>query len=149
MPYVKNLLERKGNTVWTILPGASIRDALLLMTDKKVGALVVSEAGKICGIFSERDYARQVAKTDNLSLDLPVSAVMSHPVYFARPDQTVEECMRIMTARRIRHLPVLQDDALAGIISIGDVVKSLINEKEMTIRHLENFIAGSSVSSSG
>jgi CBS domain-containing protein len=145
MSYVKNILERKGNSVWTIAPDASVRAALKMMSDKGVGALVVVEARNIIGIYSERDYARQVAKTGDLGLDLPIRDLMSHPVFFARPDQTVEECMRIMTAKHFRHLPVLQDDELVGIISIGDVVKSLINEKELTIRGLENFIAGSSV----
>jgi CBS domain-containing protein len=145
MAYVKNILERKGGSVWTIGPDASVRDALIEMSEKVVGALVVVEEGNILGIFSERDYARQVAKTGSLGLDQQVRELMSHPVFFARPEQTVEECMRIMTARHFRHLPVLNNDELVGIISIGDVVKSLMKEKEMTIRGLENFIAGSSV----
>jgi len=145
MAYVKNILERKGKSVWTISPESSVRDALVEMSEKGVGALVVLEAGTITGIFSERDYARQVARTGDLSLDMPVRELMSHPVFFARPDQTVEECMHVMTAKHFRHLPVLHNDELIGIISIGDVVKSLINEKEMTIRGLENYIAGSSV----
>jgi CBS domain-containing protein len=145
MSYVKNILERKGNSVWTIAPDASTREALTEMAEKGVGALVVIDGGTIAGIFSERDYARQVAKTGELGLDQPIRELMSHPVFFARPDQTVEECMRIMTARHFRHLPVMQEDQLVGIISIGDVVKSLMSEKEMTIRGLENFIAGSSV----
>jgi CBS domain-containing protein len=145
MSYVKNILERKGNSVWTVSPDATVREALVEMATRGAGALVVTDGGNIVGIFSERDYSRQVAKTDSLGLDQPVRELMSHPVFFARPDQTVEECMRIMTARHFRHLPVLDQDQLVGIISIGDVVKSLINEKEMTIRGLENFIAGSSV----
>jgi CBS domain-containing protein len=145
MSYVKNILERKGKSVWTIAPDATVRAALIEMADKGAGALVVIEGDQIVGIFSERDYVRRVAKTDDLGLDQPVRELMSHPVFFARPDQTVEECMRVMTARHFRHLPVLVEDELVGIISIGDVVKSLINEKEMTIRGLENFIAGSSV----
>ena len=145
MSYVKNILERKGNSVWTVSPDATVREALVEMASRGAGALVVTDGGNIVGIFSERDYARQVAKADSLGLDQPVRELMSHPVFFARPDQTVEECMRIMTARHFRLLPVLDQDQLVGIISIGDVVKSLINEKEMTIRGLENFIAGSSV----
>jgi CBS domain-containing protein len=145
MSYVKNILERKGKSVWTIAPDATVRAALIEMAEKGAGALVVIEGDQIVGIFSERDYVRRVAKTDDLGLDQPVRELMSHPVFFARPDQTVEECMRVMTARHFRHLPVLVEDELVGIISIGDVVKSLINEKEMTIRGLENFIAGSSV----
>jgi CBS domain-containing protein len=145
MSYVKNILERKGKSVWTIAPGATVRAALIEMAEKGAGALVVIEGDQIVGIFSERDYVRRVAKTDDLGLEQSVRELMSHPVFFARPDQTVEECMRIMTARHFRHLPVLVEDELVGIISIGDVVKSLINEKEMTIRGLENFIAGSSV----
>jgi CBS domain-containing protein len=145
MSYVKNILERKGKSVWTTTPNATVRAALIEMAEKGAGALVVIEGDQIVGIFSERDYVRRVAKTDDLGLDQPVRELMSHPVFFARPDQTVEECMRIMTARHFRHLPVLVEDELVGIISIGDVVKSLINEKEMTIRGLENFIAGSSV----
>jgi CBS domain-containing protein len=144
MSYVKNILNRKGNSVWTISPDATVRTALTEMAEKGVGALVVLDGDNIAGIFSERDYARQVDKTGDLGLDQPVKEIMTHPVFFARPDQTVEECMRVMTARHFRHLPVLEEDRLVGIISIGDVVKSLINEKEMTIRGLENYIAGSS-----
>lgn len=145
MAYIKNILEKKGSQVWTVAPTATVREALRLMADKAIGALLVVDGDKIAGVFSERDYARRTASSGNMSLEQPVSALMSHPVYYIQPEQTTEECMRLMTAKHIRHLPVIEGGKLAGMISIGDVVKSLIQEKEMTIQGLEHYISGRQV----
>ncbi len=145
MAFVKNIIEKKGDQVWSVGPDAGVREALTLMAEKHVGALLVIEGGTIIGILTERDYARRTASTSDVCLDLPVHDLMSHPVFYVQPEQTVEECMRLMTAKHFRHLPVLEDDRLVGIISIGDVVKSLIQEKELTIRGLEHYINGRQV----
>ncbi len=145
MAYVKNIIEKKGGEVWSVRPDAKVREALALMAEKRVGALLVIEEDSIAGIFSERDYARRTASAGDLSLDQPVRELMSHPVFYVQPEQTVEECMRLMTAKHFRHLPVLENEQLVGMISIGDVVKSLIQEKELTIRGLEHYINGRQV----
>jgi CBS domain-containing protein len=112
------------------------------MAEKNIGAVLVLEEGKIVGIFSERDYARYAASRESLLLDEPVGNFMTRSVYYVSPQQTVEECMALMTAKHIRHLPVLEGDQLVGVISIGDVVKQLLEEKEITIQSLENYIRG-------
>jgi CBS domain-containing protein len=139
---VKNILEKKGGQVWTVAVDASVREALALMNEKNLGAVLVMDGEEIAGIFSERDYARRSATTGQLGLDQPVRELMSHPVFFVEPEQTVDECMRLMTAKHFRHLPVMDHDRLAGLISIGDVVKQIITEKELTIKGLEHYIAG-------
>ncbi len=145
MAYIKNIIEKKGSQVWSVKPEASMREALALMAEKGIGALLVVEGDTIAGILTERDYARRTASTGDVCLDLPVSDLMSHPVFYIQPEQTVEECMRLMTAKHFRHLPVLENERLVGMISIGDVVKSLIQEKELTIRGLEHYINGRQV----
>jgi CBS domain-containing protein len=147
MAYIKNVLQKKTPEVWSISPEATIQDALARMAEKHIGALVVLDSGVIVGIFSERDYARKVAESKCICLDVPVREMMSHPVFFANPEQTVDECMTLMTAKRIRHLPVIQNDQLIGMISIGDLVKSMIAEKETTIKSLEHYIMGSQIRS--
>lgn len=147
MAYIKNILRNKNSGVWSVPPDALIQDALKLMAEKRIGALLVIEEGKITGIFSERDYARRVAETECICLDMPVREMMSHPVFLIGPEQTVDECMTLMTAKHIRHLPVMQGDQLIGMISIGDVVKSMIDEKETTIKSLEHYIMGSEIRS--
>ena len=142
MATVQNLLDRKGASVWSIAPGASVESALSLMSQKDIGALLVMDAGKIVGIFSERDYVRKIISNTRISMATPVKDFMSHPVFYVGPHQTVEECMSLMTAKHIRHLPVMDDDKLVGLISIGDVVKQVISEKEGTIQDLENYITG-------
>ena len=142
MAIVRDLLKIKGNDVWSVPPHTSIKDALLLIAEKNIGAVLVIDAGKIVGVFSERDFARYMASVDELSRTLPVSDLMSKPVFFANPDQSVEECMAVMTARHFRHLPVMEDEELIGLVSIGDVVKQLISEKEVTIKSLEDYILG-------
>jgi CBS domain-containing protein len=140
---VKQLLQVKGSDVWTIIPDASVHDALKLMADKNVGALLVLEAEKLVGIFTERDYARMVVLKEELPMTTPVSEIMTQRVVYVRPEQTIEDCMALMTDKRVRHLPVLVDDRLVGVVSIGDVVKAIISHQEFIIEQLENYIVGS------
>jgi CBS domain-containing protein len=142
MKSLKQLLEGKGHGVWSTTTDTSVYDALKLMADKNVGALVVLDGGRLAGIFSERDYARKVILKGKSSREIPVSEIMTEKVISVRPDQTVDECMKLMTEKHIRHLPVLDGDLLVGVISIGDVVKEVIAEHESTIQHLENYIKG-------
>jgi CBS domain-containing protein len=139
---VKQMLEEKGNAVWTIAPDAKVFDALKLMAEKEVGALIVLEKGAVAGILSERDYARKIALMGRLSQDTLVRAIMTLHVYGVHPSSSSEECMALMTDKRIRHLPVIEKDKLVGVISIGDVVKSIISQQKVTIQHLENYIMG-------
>ncbi len=141
MATVKDMLDGKGYTVWTVAPGENLRQALSLMAEKKIGALPVIDEGKVVGIFSERDFARHATESPNcLDLDVPVSDLMTHPVYYVNPEQTVDDCMAVMTAKKLRHLPVLEDSKLIGLISIGDVVKHVLADKENTIELLEHFL---------
>jgi CBS domain-containing protein len=142
MKTVQSLLQVKGNAVWTIAPNASVFEALKLMADKNVGALLVLEGGELAGVISERDYARKVVLRGRSSVDTPVRDIMTADVISVRPDQTVEECMALMTDRRIRHLPVMADGRLIGVISIGDVVKSIITDQGFMIEQLSSYIAG-------
>ncbi len=142
MANVKNLLNVKGRDIWFVAPSTSIRDALRLMAEKNIGAVPVLEGDRVVGIFSERDYARFVASEDQLLLETPVRNLMTSSVYIVHVTQTIEECMALMTAKHIRHLPVMEGDRLIGMISIGDVVKSLLDEKETVIQGLENYILG-------
>ena len=142
MKFVSQLLEAKGHTVWTITPDTSVFEALKRMADRNVGALLVVEGEKLAGIFSERDYARKVILKGKASREIPVDEIMSTRVVFVRPNQTIDECMALMTEKRIRHLPVLQSGKLIGLISIGDVVKTVISEQEFIIHQLENYISG-------
>ncbi len=139
MATVKDLLKDKYTQVWYVTPSSTVLDALKLMAEQKIGAVLVVEAGKIVGIFSERDFARQAAN-GKVTLQSPVNDCMVGAVYYVTPDQSVESCMALMTAKRFRHLPVLDGDKLVGVISIGDVVKQLMLEKEMTIQSLEDYI---------
>ncbi len=142
MKFVSQLLAAKGHNVWTISPDATVFEALKLMADRNVGALLVVEGEKLVGIFSERDYARKVILKGKSSREIPVNEIMSTRVVFVRPNQTIDECMALMTEKRIRHLPVLQSGKLIGLISIGDVVKTVISEQEFIIHQLENYISG-------
>jgi CBS domain-containing protein len=139
---VKTLLESKPNDLWTIGPKASVYEALELLAAKDVGALLVVEGERVVGLFSERDYARKVILKGKSSRDTRVEELMSREVLYVRPDQTVENCMSLMTARRVRHLPVLESGKLIGIVTIGDVVKSIIDHKDGLIHELENYITG-------
>ena len=142
MTTVAQLLQEKGRAVWPIAPDATVYDALSLMAEKNVGALVVVEGASVVGILSERDYGRKVILKGKFSKDTLVREIMTDKVYFVRPEQTIEECMAVMTAEHIRHLPVLTDDRLTGIVSIGDVVRVIISDKEFLIKQLEHYIAG-------
>ena len=140
---VKHLLQDKGHGTWSTTSDSLVYDALKLMADKGVGALLVLEAGKLVGIISERDYARKVILHGKSSLNTPVKEIMTENVICVRPEQTIEECMALMTDKHIRHLPVLQGDEVIGVVSIGDVVKVEIAEKNFLIKQLENYITGS------
>ncbi len=140
MKTVMQLLEAKGREIHTVAPDARVFDALKLMAEKNVGALVVAEGGRLAGIISERDYARKVILLGKSSHDIPVREIMTGKVISVHPGQTVEECMALMTAKRIRHLPVMEDERLIGVLSIGDLVKEVIAEQEQTIKQLESYI---------
>jgi CBS domain-containing protein len=142
MSTVRDLLKVKGNEVWSVSPETSVLDTLRMMAEKEVGALVVLDAGQIVGIISERDFARSIAKTEQCILDTTVMDYMTKKVVTIGPDQTVDDCMQMMTKGRIRHLPVVEGKKLIGLISIGDVVKEIISSKESTIDTLENYIEG-------
>ena len=139
---VATILTSKGDNVWTIGPEATILDALILMAKHNVGALVVKENGEIDGIVSERDYVRKTAETRSGNLIAPVKDYMTVEVHTVSPEQTLDDCMVWMTKEHIRHLPVVKDGELLGIISIGDVVKNLLDEKATTIDEMENYILG-------
>ena len=128
--------------MWTIEPDATVYRALELMAEKNIGALPVVQDGKLIGIFSERDYARKCILLGRFSKDTLVSELMSSPVVTVTPDMTVYQCMTVMTERRIRHLPVVKDGKLIGIVTIGDVGKAIISEQEVAIRSLEGYITG-------
>ena len=141
MKTVRDLLKQKGRGVWSVAPDSTVYDALKLLAEKNIGAVLVIEAGRPVGIFSERDYARQVILKGKTSKDTPVRDVMTSRVVFVRPEQSIEECMALMTDKRFRHLPVLEEGQLVGILSIGDVVKALISEKDFLIEQLANYIS--------
>ena len=143
MKTVSQLLEGKGADVWSTSPQMTVYEALELMAEKNVGALLVLEGEELAGIFSERDYARKVILKGKSPMDTPVGEIMSRKVTCVRRDQSIEDCMALMTDKRVRHLPVLQDNRVVGIISIGDVVKDIISEQEFIIEQLENYITGS------
>ena len=142
MKTIGQLLTIKGRAVWTIAPDATVYEALTLMAEKEIGALVVVQAGQVVGILSERDYARKVILKGKFSKDTLVKEIMSSPVIATRPEQTVAECMALMTDKRVRHLPVLEGDQLVGLVSIGDLVKSIISDQEFLIENLQAYIAG-------
>lgn len=142
MKTVCDILKTKGYQIWSISPDAKIFDALLLMAKKEVGALLVIESGAPVGIVSERDYARKVALEGKSSRVSLVQDIMSKDVLYINIDANIEECMALMINKRVRHLPVYDGEKLSGIISIGDVVKAVIDEKEFLIKELENYITG-------
>lgn len=140
---VRSLLAHKPPALWSISPESSVFDAIAAMSEKRIGALVVLSAGRLAGIVTERDYARKVILLGRHSRDTPVREIMSAPVLYVRPEQTIGECMQVMTTRRIRYLPVLDGDRVAGMVSIGDLVNAIISVQQETIRHLSNYITGS------
>lgn len=142
MKTVREILAGKGPDIWSIPPDATVFDALQAMAEYDVGALVVLDGERVAGVLSERDYARKVILHGRSSKELKVKEIMSSKVYFVKPEQNIEDCMALFTNKRVRHLPVLENDKLTGVISIGDVVKAVIAEQEYTIRHLEKYITG-------
>jgi CBS domain-containing protein len=140
MKTVRDLIKKKGNQVSSVTPDMTVYDTLKLMADKEIGAVLVLEEGRPVGMFSERDYARQVILKGRTSKDTPVREVMVSRIVFVRPEQSIEDCMALMTDKRVRHLPVMHQGALTGIVSIGDVVKEMISEKEFLIEQLANYI---------
>jgi CBS domain-containing protein len=142
MKTVRELLEKKGREVWTVSPTQKVFEALQMMADKEVGALVVINDDKVVGIMSERDYARKIILKGASSKETPVREIMSTKVVYVRPEQTAEECLALMTEKRCRHLPVLENERLAGIVSIGDAVKAVIADRDFMIGQLENYIRG-------
>lgn len=142
MVRVKQLLANKGHEVWSIEADQPVLEAIRVMADKRIGALPVTRDGKLVGVISERDYARKVVLLGRSSDETPVAQIMSSPVVTVTPAEDVRQCMQIMTQRRIRHLPVVDDGRMIGVVSIGDLVRAVIEEQEQTIEHLERFIAG-------
>jgi CBS domain-containing protein len=142
MRSVKDILQEKGTQVYTISPDAKVYEALQMMADKNVGALMVTEGDTTVGLISERDYARKIVLKGKLSKDVPVREIMTADMIRIGPDDDVEYCMELMTDKRVRHLPVFKKDQLIGIISIGDIVKAIIEHKEEIIEQLENYIKG-------
>jgi len=144
MKYVKDVLQKKGSDIWSVAPDTPVYKALELMSEKNCGAVLVLDQESLVGILSERDYARKVILKGKSSKNTPVEEIMSSRVVCIQPDNTIDECMALMTDKRIRHLPVLKgEETLVGLISIGDVVKEVISEQEFIIHQLESYIKGS------
>lgn len=142
MQTVEQVLSQKGWTVWSVSPDQSVYEAMALLSERNVGALPVIQDGRLLGIFSERDCVRRVMLARLPSTDTHVANVMTSPVKWVRATETVDACMRIMTDLRIRHLPVLENERVVGMISVGDLVKAQLQEKESLIQDLECYIAG-------
>ena len=139
---IDSVLKLKGGQIWSVAPTATVYEAIEKMSAKGIGALLVMADGRLAGIISERDYARKVILRDRSSKQTQVQEIMTSPVVTVTPQHSVEECMRMMTENRVRHLPVLDRDRVVGIISIGDLVNWIISAHEETIGHLQSYIAG-------
>ena len=142
MRTVRQLLEGKGPEVYSIAPDAPVIDAIRLMAEKFIGALLVMDGPRLVGIVSERDYARKVVLQGHSSRETPVRAIMTSPVVGVSPDDSAERCMQLVTDRRIRHLPVLEGESVVGVVSIGDLVKAVIEDQQLELDHLQRYIAG-------
>ena len=145
MNTAKEILKNKSKEIWSVAPDNTVFEALTVMGEKEIGALMVIDSnGKVQGIISERDYARKIILLGKTSRDTKVSEIMTpvDKMFTVKPDTSVEDCMVLITAKRIRHVPVFDEDKFVGLVSIGDVVKSIISQKDMLIEHLSNYIAG-------
>jgi len=139
---VRQLLASKGHDVWSVSPDTTVFDALKLMADKGIGAVIVLADGELCGVLSERDYARKVVLEGKASISTPASEIMTSPVLIVEPEHTIDRCMALMTDKRLRHLPVVENDRVVGMVSIGDIVKSVIADQEFMLDQLETYISG-------
>ena len=142
MGKVRNILHNKGNVVFSVEPTVMVYRAIELMCEKNIGGLLIVENGKLVGIFTERDYARKLILKGKSSKDTPIKELMTSNLVTVTPDTSIDDCMRVMTGRKIRHLPVLENGNLVGVISIGDVVHFVIEEQKSIIEHLEHYITG-------
>lgn len=138
---VADILQKKGSNVFSVTRDTTVLEAIKMLSEKNIGALPVIEEGKLLGIFSERDYARKIILKGKTSNDTPVKEIMTENPYTVEPGQTLEDCMAIMSDRHIRHLPVMQDNTVVGMISVSDVVKAIIQAQRETIDHLKNYIS--------
>ena len=139
---IEQLLNNKDDQIWSVEPKTSIFEALIIMSDKEIGALLVIEDEKLVGIFSERDYARKVILKGKSSKNTQVGELMTKKVLYIDPEKTINDCMVIMTNKHVRHLPVIENDKVIGMVTIGDLVNQIISEQENTIQQLENYITG-------
>lgn len=137
---VKAILDSKGHEYWSVTPDTSVFEALRIMAEHEVGSVLIVDDGRVRGIVTERDYARKVVLDGKSSPDTPVTEIMTSQVLCTRPEQTIEEAMALMTDKRVRHLPVLDDGNIVGVVSIGDLVKAVISEQQFLINQLENYI---------
>jgi CBS domain-containing protein len=142
MKTVRDILAAKGHQVWCVEPGATVFDALRFMAEKEIGALVVMEGDRVVGVLSERDYARKIVLLGRASPTTAVKEIMTSPVVYTHSDQAIEECMALVTEKRVRHLPVMDEGKLVGLISIGDLVKSIIADQKFIIEQLVRYISG-------
>lgn len=140
MAKVRNILEAKGRVVYSVEPSVMVLRAIELMCEKNIGGLLIVENGKLAGIFTERDYARKLILKGKSSMDTPIGELMTPNPFTVSPDTSIDQCMQMMTDKRIRHLPVTEGDQLVGMISIGDVVRHVIQEQKSIIEHLESYI---------
>jgi CBS domain-containing protein len=139
---IREILSHKGSHVWSVTPESTVLEAIQMMADKNVGALLVTKEGRLLGVLSERDYTRKIVLKGRSSKDTPVRDILSGHVVSASPDHTVDECLRLMTEHRIRHLPVMDGTKILGVISIGDLVNCIISAQSSTIQQLETYITG-------